>query len=152
MLTGLPRTWAHELKFDFGRDRAHFSDSEYFSVRLVRVTPTDAPTDATLTHEAVVPLTARPVAAMEPPPPARLRKPRGRPPFPLKEMIAIARDSGRSRSPTNKAEASALLEAYVRDFPGQKAPAFGTVHDHVARIYAAAAPTALPINPVKQLK
>jgi len=75
--------------------------------------------------------------------------PRGRPPFPMADMVAIARTRLGVREGSNKREADALLQEFRQLHPRVKPPTVRTIEDHVAKVYAAAAEDAAPLNPLK---
>ena len=63
---------------------------------------------------------------------------RGRPSFPMDELVAIACTRLGTRAASRKGEADALLAEFQRRHPSTKPPTVRTIEDHVARIYATA--------------
>jgi hypothetical protein len=81
--------------------------------------------------------------------PAAPKRERGRPGFPMDELVAIARTRLSLRLSNNQREADMLLREFRRLHQSARPPGVRTIKDHVTKIYAAAEEDAVSLKPPK---
>ena len=135
MRSAVPQAWASLLKFDWNNSSLWAADARFIQVtgrrRQVSEAGAAGPRDGKLRH-------------------GRQRSSaRGRPPFPMAAMVAIATERRGLRKPNKKQETTELLKAFHERFPNEKPPTHRTVYDHVNEIYAKVAAGAAALFPRK---
>lgn len=119
-LTHISRVWAHGLKIDWEANSVRFGKHTFVAMSCVKAAPgSRAATNGVAEDSAGI---------------------NGRPKFPMGRFVDIARS--RTRLPSNKREAEALLEAY-KSRHLDKPPAYSTILRKVSGIYRKASSTAV---------
>lgn len=125
--TSLSPAWAERMRFDWRKQTVRIKGVQFVDVFGVRRTAPTGPE----TKSGGQP------------------RRRGRPNFPMEEMVAIARERMRIRESNVAREAELLLKEYRARHADAKPPAVRTIEDHVTKIYAAAARDTGPLKPPK---